>query len=193
MLRGASIIAALLACLIGRADVFFDALEFPNAHVAIPSESPAKMGPFEKGVCLLRGISAEKNPTRAVENFATASFSGDERAKYAMALCMLEGVGTAKNQKGALELFRALERRDFAPASRALAYCYERGSGVEKNPTAAKAFYEKAFAYGSERGAVELARFCLENSLTPVDSKGLAEAVKKLSKKEEGTEFVEDR
>lgn len=187
MLRAAAILAVSLACALARAGDFFYAFEFPATPNKITAAAVSALegkidaeSMFNLGVCRYLGAGTPADKESATVLFAAASALKSRRGAYAYAVAMLEG-GARGDIETAVKILTALDKRGFAPATRALAGCYAEGLGVGKSAEAGRAMLENAFAFGSERAAVELALLFAGGKIKTGAPRGLFEKLKDLA------------
>ena len=121
------------------------------------------------GLCYEYGLGVPRSMTEAAQWFKKAAGAGDVTGTYLLGLLYERGEGVKQDAQKAYELFyRSSYRSDHvsAPSQAALGRMYERGEGRAKDPAAARSWYTRAAASGSDEAMAALER--LDGKVRPV-------------------------
>ena len=113
------------------------------------------------GLCYEYGLGVPRSMTEAAQWFKKAAGAGDVTGTYLLGLLYERGEGVKQDAQKAYELFyRSSYRSDHvsAPSQAALGRMYERGEGRAKDPAAARSWYTRAAASGSDEAMAALER-----------------------------------
>lgn len=114
------------------------------------------------GICLLRGLGAEKDSAGALEWLKISAQGECADAQFLCGECALYGVGCAKDPELAAQYYIAAAKQDHVRAIMALAECCETGVGRKASAAKAMQLYEKATLLGSAEAYYKLGRLTLE-------------------------------